>query len=479
MPHGTLEEASESPARSRGPIGRRDDEGEARPRQAARAPLALTLGSLLLAAAPAAAQDGGIVAITGARVLDVSTGSYRDGLTILVRGDRIESVGADVDVPPEARVEDLSGHSLLPGFIDMHTHLTGDPSGGSFDHALHEWPGYAAIVGAKNARLTLMAGFTTVRNVGGGEFADVALKQAIDEGLVPGPRMFTAAHSLGMTGGHCDTNGFRPDLFEEPGIERGIANGPDDVAAAVRYQVKYGADVIKICATGGVLSAGDAVGVPQFTLEEIRSIVATADMADRKVAAHAHGNEGIKTAIRAGVASIEHGSILDDEAIALMKEHGTYLVPTMMAFDAVVRGARDGFLTPFSARKALEIAPFFENSIRLAIAEDVKIAFGTDAGVFPHGANADEFRLLVEAGMSPARAIRAATADAADLLGRAADLGSVDAGRYADLVAVRGDPLGNVEALKEIAFVMKGGVVHKRGGQPVEVTPAQAGRRGR
>ena len=442
------------------------------------------VGALLALAAAcglpphARAQDeAGVLAIQGARVLDAAAGTYREGLTVIVRGDRIETVAAGADVPAGAEVVDLSGLTLLPGLMDMHTHLTGDPSGGASDHRMHEWPGYAAIVGAKNARLTLMAGFTTVRNVGGSEFADVALKQAIDEGLVPGPRVFTAAHSLGITGGHCDTNGFRPDLFEEPGIERGIANGPDEVAAAVRYQVKYGADVIKICATGGVLSAGDAVGVPQFTVEEIRSIVETAEMAERKVAAHAHGTEGIKNAVRGGVASIEHGSILDDEAVALMKEHGTYMVPTMMAFEAVVEGARNGFLTPFSARKALEIEPHFQNSIRLAIRNDVKIAFGTDAGVFPHGTNADEFRLLVGAGMTPARAIRAATTDAADLLGRPDDLGAIEAGKYADIIAVQGDPLADVEVLKDVSFVMKGGVVYKRDGAPVEVEPALAGRR--
>ncbi len=452
------------------------DAGMSEPRRRARRIGALIVGPLLAAGA-LSAQDAPPVAITGARILDVATGTYLEGRTILVRGDRIEAVGPDLDVPADATVEDLSGHVVLPGLLDMHTHLTSDPSGGSSDHRMHEWPGFAAIVGAKNARLTLMAGFTTVRNVGAGEFADVALKQAIERGIVPGPRVFAAAHSLGITGGHCDDNGFRPDLFAEPGIERGIANGPDEVAAAVRYQLKYGADVIKICATGGVLSAGDAVGVPQYSLEEIRSIVETAAMAEKKVAAHAHGTEGIKTAVRAGVASIEHGSILDDEAIALMKERGTYLVPTMMAFDAVVRGARSGFLTPFSARKALEIAPFFENSIRMAIAADVNIAFGTDAGVFPHGTNADEFRLLVEAGMTPTRAIRAATLDAAELLGRSEDLGSVEEGKYADLVAVTGDPLANVETLKDVSFVMKAGVVYKRVGQPVEVTPAQAGRR--
>lgn len=423
------------------------------------------LASLFLAPTASAQQTAAapekVVAIRAGRMLDVVAGKIVDNATIVVRGERIEAAGAGVPVPQGAEVVDLSGYTVLPGFIDMHTHITSDPSGGYADAAARRWPGYAALVGAKNARLTLMAGFTTIRNVGAGEWSDIALRDAIRDGLVVGPRIFAGAHSLGITGGHCDTNGFRPDLGPEPGPEQGIANGIAEVQRAVRYQIKYGADVIKICATGGVLSAGDAVGVQQYTFEEMRAIVETARLAERKVAAHAHGLEGIKDAVRAGVASIEHGSILDDEVIKLMKERGTYLVPTRMAFDAVVRGARNGTLAPWAAEKALEIEPHARGSVARAIRAGVPVAFGTDAGVFPHGTNADEFRLLVEAGMTPLQALQSATLHAARLLDQEETLGSLRPGRYADIVAVRGDPLRNVELLKSIDFVMKGGVVHK------------------
>ncbi|HEX7241477.1 MAG TPA: amidohydrolase family protein [Longimicrobiaceae bacterium] len=430
--------------------------------------------SLSLLAAPLAAQQPGpaapqaqrVVAIRAGRLLDGTGAAPRENVVVLVRGNRIAEVGAGVRVPEGAETVDLSGWTVMPGFIDAHTHITGDPSNGYADRELHQFPGHEALVGAKNARLTLLAGFTTIRNVGSGEWADVALRNAVNEGIVPGPRIYAAAHSLGITGGHCDTNGFRPDLREEPGVRQGIANGVDQVREAVRYQVKYGADVIKICATGGVLSAGDAVGVQQYSEEEMRAIVETAALAERKVAAHAHGAEGIRAAVRAGVASIEHGSILDDETLRLMKERGTYLVPTMMAFDYVVQGARSGRLAPWSAAKALEIAPHAGESVRRAIRAGVRIAFGTDAGVFPHGTNADEFRLLVGAGMTPQQAVESATREAARLLG-ARDLGTVQAGKLADLVAVRGDPLRNVELLRQVGFVMKDGVVYKRDGTPL------------
>ena len=403
-----------------------------------------------------------VIAIRAGRIIDVEAGRVIENVTVLVRGDRIAAVGQDVAVPAGARRIDLPEHTLMPGFIDMHTHITSDPSGGYSDQVFSQWPGYEAIVGVKNARRTLLAGFTTVRNVGSGAWADIALRDAIGRGVVPGPRIFAGAHSLGITGGHCDTNGFRPDLGQEPGPAQGIANGADQVMEAVRYQIKYGADVIKICATGGVLSAGDAVGVQQYTLEEMRAIVETARMADRRVAAHAHGLDGIKAAVTAGVASIEHGSILDDEAIRLMKEHGTYLVPTRMAFEAVVRGARDGTLAPWAAAKALEIAPHAQESFRRAVQAGVPIAFGTDAGVVPHGTNAREFRLMVEwGGLTPMQAIVAGTGTAAKLLGWEDRVGTLAAGRLADVVAVPGDPTRDVGALEQVSFVMKNGVIYK------------------
>ena len=415
-----------------------------------------------------------VTAITAGRLIDGTDGSVRENVTIVVRGTRLEAVGEDVSVPLGATRIDLSDHTVMPGFIDLHTHLTS--GGGSRDNRLRRWPGHLAIVGVMNARITLDAGFTTVRNVGADNFADVALRDAINEGLVPGPRIYTAVYSLGITGGHCDANGYRPDIFEEPGIEHGIAQGIERVREAVNYQIKYGADVIKFCATGGVLSLGDAVGVQQYTEEEMVVLVQTANMAERTVAAHAHGLEGIKAAVRAGVTTIEHGSMLDDETVRLMAEHGTYLVPTMMAFENVRERALAGTLLGWPGQKALEIYPYFRESIQLAIREGVNIGFGTDAGVFPHGENAGEFRLLVDVGMSPTDAILAATREAAKVLHRTDELGSVEPGKVADLVAVQGDPLSDIDLLRNIDFVMKDGVVYKEGGRSARPATEEEGR---
>ncbi len=423
-----------------------------------------------LASAPFEARGqtapGETTAIRTSALFDGTGESYRSNVTILVRDGRIVEVGEGVSVPAGAREVDLTGWTVLPGLIDMHTHITSEPADGFAESSFRQFPGHAALVGAKNARVTLLAGFTTVRNAGAGEFADIALRNAVNAGLVPGPRIFTAGKSLGITGGHCDSGGFRPDLFPETGVTDGIFNGEDEVRAAVRYQIKYGADLIKVCATAGVLSAGTEIGPAQPTLAELTVLVETATMLNRRVMAHAHGIEGIRNAVRAGVASIDHGAVLDDEILAEMTRRGTYLVPTMMAFEYVYLAAENGTLAPWSAIKAREITPTARESHRRAIQSGVPIAFGTDAGVFPHGENADEFRLLVEAGMSPARALLSATREAANLLGQLDELGTIEPGKWADLIAVQCDPLADVRCLMDVGFVMKGGVVYKEDGTP-------------
>ena len=406
---------------------------------------------------------GQTTAIRAGRLIDGTGAAAVRNAVILVENGRITAVGANVRIPAGAKVVDLSDRTVLPGFVDAHVHMTGPVLGEpGWDNALvRESPADAALRGAAHARQTLAAGFTTVRNVGAGGFADVSLRDAINAGRVPGPRMLVAAHSLGITGGHCDaTNGYLPHVLgEDPGPERGMADGPDAIREAVRYQVKHGADVIKICATGGVLSEGDSAGAQQYMEDELAAVVAAAHMAERRVAAHAHGTEGIKAAVRAGVNSIEHGSVLDDEAIALLKQHGTYLVPTLMAGEAVEAMANSGGLRGERADKARAIAPKMRESIKEAVTAGVKIALGTDAGVMAHGTNGHEFTLMVQwGGMTPMQAIVAGTSAAADLLGWSQHVGTVAPGRYADLVAVRGDPLADITVLERVDWVMKGGV---------------------
>jgi imidazolonepropionase-like amidohydrolase len=338
--------------------------------------------------------------------------------------------------------------------------VLGDPAGGTA--YFRDPKGFAEILSVGNARKTLMAGFTTIRNLGAAGFGDMALKKAINQGWVVGPRMQSAGHSLGITGGHCDTNGYREGIIDRD-YKAGIADGPDAVRAAVRYQIKYGADVIKTCATGGVLSEGDGVGVPQYSYEELRVMVEEAEKAERKVAAHAHGAEGIKIAVRAGVASIEHGSFLDDEGAKLMAEKGTVLVPTLMAGETVEALARKGVLKGFMAEKALAAAAAMRNAIKIARRHNVKIAYGTDAGVIPHGTNGHEFTLLAKwGGIKPIEAIKIGTLNTAELLGVEKDLGSLAAGKLADIVAVSGDPTKNIELMESTVFVMKDGVIYKR-----------------
>jgi len=428
--------------------------------------LAFCLPALALAQAPTNPVAGtGTVVLKAARVIDGTGAAPIQNGAVVIADDKIVAVGpaATVRVPAGARTVDLGNATLMPGFIDAHTHVIGrtlgDPAGDDAD--VRDVDSFGAILSTVNVRNTLMAGFTSIRNVGSPHFDDIAIRKAINEGWVIGPRMQTGAHSLGITGGHCDENGFKPGLADGD-FKTGIADGPDQIRAAVRYQVKYGADVIKTCATGGVLSEGDAVGTTQYNFDELKAMVDEASKLERKVAAHAHGAEGIKIATRAGVASIEHGSFLDDEGARLMAEKGTYLVPTLSAGEAVERAARNGVLKGLRAEKALAAAQAMRHAVKIAIQHKVPIALGTDAGVGPHGANGHEFTLMVEwGGMTPMQAIVAGTSSAAKLLGWDRTVGTLTAGKWADVVAVPGDPIADIKAMEKPVFVMKNGVIYK------------------
>src|SRR5262249_26867321 len=415
---------------------------------------------------PDAPVGHGVVVLKAARLIDGTGKTEITNGVVVVTDDRITAVGtsAQVQIPSGAKVIDLGDVTLLPGFIDAHTHVIGrvlgDPEGN--DAVVKDYDSFGAILGTRNARNLLLAGFTSIRNVGAPNFDDMALRKAINEGWVPGPRMVAAGHAIGITGGHCDENGYKPGLVDG-GIKNGIANGPEEVRAAVRYMVKYGADVIKTCATGGVLSEGDAVGATQYTYEEMKVLVDEATKLGRRVAAHAHGTEGIKIAVRAGVTSIEHGSFLDEEGAKMMAERGTYLVPTLMAGEGVEKLAKSGVLKGLIAEKALAAAAAMRNGIKIAKKYNVKIAFGTDSGVIPHGTNGHEFTLMVEwGGLSPMESIVAGTMNAATLLGWEKKIGSLEAGKYADIVAIPGDPLTDIHRMESSVFVMKNGVIYKQ-----------------
>jgi imidazolonepropionase-like amidohydrolase len=399
------------------------------------------------------------VVVRAGKLLDVKTGKTLADQAIVIEGDKIVSVGAMAAVKSSAsdRVIDLSHATVLPGLTDAHTHLTMDPKNIGYASLAVSVP-REALTRARNARVTLEAGFTSVRNVGASAFTDVALRDAINAGEIPGPHMLVSGPALGITGGHCDNN-LLP--FEYHATEEGVADGIAQVQHKVRENIKYGADLIKVCATGGVLSKGDDPQASQYTLEEMKAIVADAHRLGRKVAAHAHGAQGILWASEAGVDSIEHGSYIDDAGIAEMKKNGTYLVPTLYLGDWFLENAEKNRVPDFLLFKAKAVVPAARKNIAHAFASGVKVAFGTDAAVYPHGLNAHEFAVMVKLGLTPLQSIQAATINAADLLGWSDKIGTVEPGRWADIIAVDGDPLQDVTTLERVKFVMKGGEVVK------------------
>ena len=400
-----------------------------------------------------------VIAVKAAHVVDARAGRVLDLQTVLISDDRIEKVGpsSEVAIPPGATIIDLGPATLLPGLIDCHTHLTFDPSNAGFRSLGISVP-REALTGAKNARVTLEAGFTTVRNVAASGYSDVALRDAINAGEVPGPRMLVSGPPLGITGGHCDENHLAPEFNYHA---EGVADGIPAVMAKVRETVKYGADVVKFCASGGVFSKGDLPGAEQYSPAEMAALISEAHRLGRKVAAHAHGTQAIIDATDAGVDSIEHGSLIDDAGIAALKQHGTYLVADIYNDDFILNMGKQYGFTDEMLEKERMVGQRQREGFRKAAQAGVKIAFGTDAGVYPHGWNAKQFAYMVKYGLSPMQAIQSATVNAADLIGWADRVGSLEPGKLADIIAVQGDPTTNVTVLEHVQFVMKGGQVVK------------------
>ncbi len=406
--------------------------------------------------------------IRAGHLFDATSDSIRDNMVILVLGDRIESVGpaSAVMIPGGATVIDLSRDTVLPGLIDCHTHLGARADRYDEIYRFKDTPFSSAFAAVVHARKTLEAGFTSVRDVGSLPFMAVDLRNSINEGLVPGPRIVASGPAISITGGHGDLNNYSPQtrvtMFPEE-RDFAIADGVDQIRHVVRAQVKYGVDVIKILATGGVLSKGDSPGAPQYTPEELKAAADEAHMAGRKIAAHAHGAQGIKNAILAGIDSIEHASLIDDEGIRLAKEHNTFLVMDIYNDDYILGKAIEFGLPRENVEKEKMVGRTQRENFEKAVKAGVKMAFGTDAGVYPHGDNARQFFYMVKFGMTPAQAIHAATSNAAELIGRAKDVGTIEPGKYADIIAVSANPLQDVKALENVGFVMKGGAVVKDG----------------
>jgi len=436
----------------------------------------LVLCCALSFATPSAFADDAPAQAPATKVLhcghlfDSASGRMLGETSVVVRGERIESVQAGaIAAPAGAESIELGDATCLPGLIDSHTHLTSETSPTGYSDQFRWNVADYAIRSTIYADRTLQAGFTTVRDLADTDYDSVALRNAINAGVVPGPRIFTAGVAIGSTGGHADpTDGYRRDLAGDPSVKDGIINSPEDAWKAVREHYKNGVDLIKIMPSGGVLDESSSVDNAQLTIDEIRAVVAAAHDYGFTVAAHAHGAEGIRRAVVGGVDSIEHGTFMDDADMKLMREHGTWYVPTIIAGKYVQeKAAIPGYYPPQVAAKARQVGPLIQQTAGRAYRAGVRIAFGTDAAVYPHGQNAKEFAYMVEAGIPPAYALQAATTHAAELLKKSQDLGSVEPGKYADVIAVHGDPLQDIAVMQKVDFVMKAGTVYRRDGSEV------------